>query len=136
MGGTVPWPQLLSLCELVRVYLYEKKSFIFANKDLLKNKASVLFSQVVNRAVNWHQRTDSVPSVTALGKSPAGTDPGKENHRGCVACINGQEARKREVLTSKCKFLVKFAGAKYLPVISYSRETLDQWSSIYLLSWF
>ncbi|CAM9181061.1 unnamed protein product, partial [Bubo scandiacus] len=34
-GGTVPWPQFPSLCERLRVYLYEKKSFIFANKDLL-----------------------------------------------------------------------------------------------------
>lgn len=90
----MPWPQLLSLHELLHVYLYEKKSFIFANKDLLMNKASVLFFQAVNRAVNQRQCIDAVPSVTMLGKSPAGMDPGEEDHRGCVACINGQGSEK------------------------------------------
>lgn len=72
--------RLLSLCERLHVYLSEKKSSIFANKDLIMSKASVLFLQVVNRAVNQHQRIGAVPTVTVPGKSPVGTDPGEEDH--------------------------------------------------------
>lgn len=85
-GGTVPWPRLRSLRGLCHVYLYEKKSSIFANKDLLMNKASVLFFQ----AVNQHQCHHAVPSVTMLGESPAGTDPSEEDHQGCATCISGR----------------------------------------------
>lgn len=40
--------KLLLLHQPLRVDLYEKKPFIFANKDLMMNKASLLFFQAVN----------------------------------------------------------------------------------------
>lgn len=83
-------PRLLSLRELSPIYLYEKKSFIFANKDFLMNQASVQFL----RAVNQPQWADAVPGVTALGKSLAGTDPGGKDHQGGIACVNDQGGEK------------------------------------------
>lgn len=112
--------QLLSLGQLPPIYLkwYDKKSFIFANKDSLMKAASVLFLWALSRAVNQLQPWVLCPQSPGWDRAQRAQSQLGRTPRDTLACVNNREVRKLRSVTIKSKFLPRF-----LALIPQSRET-------------